>query len=148
MSVYRFPLPTILQASFPHHALRQDVQRVMNDVFTTSDGTLPPSTDAREDAVGFTLEVDVPGIAPDAIEVLAEEGVLTVRGARPERELGAEEKLVFTERARGPVSRRFRLPKSADLSAISASYANGVLTVRVAKLAPATPRRVAVNVES
>ena len=39
-----------------------------------------------------------------------------------------------------------RLPKSADLGAIQASYANGVLTVRVAKVAPAQARKIVVEV--
>lgn len=146
MSVYRLPLPTVFQTSFPAASLRSDMERVMDGLFTSNGTNHAINAEAREDATGFTLELEVPGINADALEVLAEDGVLTVRGSRPNRELAEGERVLFAERANGEISRKFRLPKTADLSAISASYANGVLTVRVAKIAPAQPRRVTVNV--
>lgn len=41
-----------------------------------------PSASALEDASGYTLTLDIPGIDPDAVEVLASFGVLTVRVAK------------------------------------------------------------------
>ncbi len=148
MSVYRFPLPTLFSASFPNAGARADVDRVMSEMFTGRANSSLPLADAREDATGFTIELDIPGVAPESVEVLAEEGVLTIHATRAARELSDGEKAVFAERTSGKLSRRFRLPKSADLSAISASYALGVLSVRVGKLAPAQPRKVTVNVQS
>lgn len=150
MSVYRFPIPSLLHSTQSTSALRADVQRLLNEAFTPI-GNRPvnsdrvPSADAREDATGFTLDLDVPGVAPDALEVLAEDGVMTVRGTPTKRELAEGETLVVNERAHGVFTRQFRLPKNADASAISASYANGVLTVRVAKVAPTQPRRVTIT---
>jgi HSP20 family protein len=78
----------------------------------------------------------------------AEDGVLTVRGERVRLELAEGERLLIGETTQGQFVRQFRLPKSADLQAIQAAYDLGVLTVRVAKLAPAQPRRVPVSVQS
>lgn len=150
MSVYRFPIPSLLHSTSSNSTLRADVQRLLNEAFAPINGRAVssdrvPSADAREDATGFTLDLDVPGVSPDALDVLAEDGVMTVRGTPTTRELAEGETLVVNERARGAFSRQFRLPKTADAGAISASYANGVLTVRIAKLAPAQPRRVTIT---
>lgn len=105
-----------------------------------------PAVTARESASGYVFELDLPGVSPDAVEVLAADGTLTVRGDRPAAELADGEKAVFSERRQGHFARRFRLPKNADLQKVSASYALGVLTVSVAKTEPAQPVRVPVTV--
>ncbi len=148
MTVYRFPVSSVLRAAFPANGLRADVERAMDDVFATRTATPLPLADAREDAASYTIELDVPGVMPEHVEVLAEDGVLTVRGARAARELADDQRVVMSERAHGSFARRFRLPKSADQNAITASYAHGVLTVRIAKLVPAQPRRVTVSVDA
>lgn len=145
MSIYRFAMPSLLQTTFPSNGLRTEMQRVLNEVQSASTADVTPQVDARESASGFTLDFDLPGVSADSVEVLAEDGVLTVRATRSQRELADGEQAVFTERVAGTYLRRFRLPKSADLGAIQASYANGVLTVRVAKLAPAQPRKIEVQ---
>lgn len=157
MSVYRFPIPTLfannLNGARPTTGVRLDVQRLMDDVFAptvaaATPRSVRPAVDARENAKGFTLEIEVPGIAPDAIDVLAEDGVLTIRGTPVKRELEEGETLVLSERNVTSFERKFRLPKTADSGTISASYANGVLQVHVAKLAPVQPKRVTVNVDA
>lgn len=145
-----FPLQSLLRAAAADvrspFALRSELDRAMNDVVANgNDGLIG---NGREDATGFTLEFEVPGIVPDTIEVLAEDGVLTIRGRRPTRESGENERELFDERPHGTFERRLRFPKSADLTAINASYGRGVLTVRVAKLAPAQPRRIEILAEN
>lgn len=105
-----------------------------------------PAVTARESASGYVFELDLPGVSPDTVEVLAADGVLTVRGNRPATELAEGEKAFFSERRQGHFARRFRLPKNADLQKVSASYALGVLTVSVARTEPAQPVRVPVTV--
>ena len=142
---YTFPIaPT-----FPTIALRREIERLFDDAAAARPASQgwTPAVSLREDAAGFTFELDVPGVDPDAVEVVAEDGVLTVRGSRATREATEGEKTVLHEAPRGTFARRFRLPKTADLQAVSATYALGVLTVQVAKVAPAQPRRVPVTVE-
>jgi HSP20 family protein len=152
MTFYRIPVPDMIRATLPTHTLRADMARAMEDVFSTRAEEFLPRADGRADATGFTIELDVPGISPEQIEVLAEDGVLSIRGERTardqaNREGASEERALIGERPQGRFERRFRLPKSADLNAITATYALGVLTVRVAKVAPAQPRRVPIAVD-
>lgn len=143
MTIRAFPI----SAALPAISFRREMDRFFDDVLTPRASAWQPAAEAREDATGFTVALDVPGVSPDSLEVVAEDGVLTVRGSRAERELAEGEKALFREGARGGFSRQFRLPKSADLQAVSAQYAHGVLTVRVAKLTPAQPKRVPVEVQ-
>jgi HSP20 family protein len=141
---YTFPIaPT-----FPASTFRRELDRMFDDVFTgrPADGQWQPQVTAREDGAGYTLEIDLPGVDPSQVEVLAEDSVLTVRGTRSRREPGEGEKVLFAEQPNGSFVRRFRLPKQADLQAVAASYALGTLSIHVAKIAPAQPRRVPVTV--
>ena len=132
------PLPTL--------SLRRELDRLFDDVFVNRPtAAWQPAADAREDSTGFTLTLDVPGLTPESVEVLAEDGTLTVKGARPAATLAEGERTLFAERSRGAFVRRFRLPKSADTQAIAATYAHGVLALRIGKLVPAQPRRVPVT---
>lgn len=142
------PIRTVPLTATPTLTLRRELDRLFDDVFIPRPAThWQPTADAREDGSGFTLMLDLPGVPADSVEVLAEDGVLTVKGTRAAAALGEGERALFAELPRGAFARRFRLPKSADLQAISAAYAHGVLTVRIAKIAPAQPRKVEVTVQ-
>lgn len=144
MPMYSVPLRT----AFPANGLRREMDRLLNDVVNArsqSTTSWQPATDASEDAGGYTLSIELPGVSPSAVEVLSEDGLLTVRGTKSAPDLKPGQQVAFAERAHGEFSRRFRLPKSADLHSVSATYALGVLTVRVAKVAPAQPRRVPIT---
>jgi HSP20 family protein len=149
MRAIPFPFTPVLGAT----GLRQDLDRLFDEVFSmapqqpTGNGQrlVPVAADAREDGTGWTLDVSLPGVAPEAIEVVAENGVLEIRGTIPSRELSDGERTLFSERPTGRFLRRFRLPKTADLEQVQASHAHGVLTVRVAKLPPAQPRRIEIR---
>lgn len=153
--------PFFYSTAFGPAALGRDFQKLFDEVFpdsraassTQKDNEVQPEkiewtprSEAHESDTAFTFYMDLPGVAPESVEVLASEGVLTIRGNRPTRELEAGEKALFNERSLGSFARRFRVPKQTDLSKIKASYANGVLTVQVNKTEPAQPVRVPVSV--
>jgi HSP20 family protein len=131
----------------PMNGLRKEIDRLFDDVFVGGATAWKPAVEVRETHTGYTFEYDVPGIAPDSLEVAMEEGMLVLRGERSQRELGEGERVLVGERASGKFERRFRMPKAADANSVTANYSNGVLTVRVAKIAPAQPRRVQINIE-
>ena len=147
MPVYTMPL----RPAVPVNGYRREMARLFDDVANARPQvatTWQPPVDAREDATGFTLDVELPGVDPLAVEVLSEDGTLTVRGSKGTAEAQPGEQIALAERARGEFLRQFRLPKSADLQSVSASYANGLLTVRVAKVAPSHPRRVPITIST
>ena len=103
-----------------------------------------PQVDVYEEPERFAVLVDVPGVEPKDIEITAEKGVLTIRGERHAR--AGEEASAYRrlERRSGKFLRRFTLPESANLDAISAKHTQGVLEVTIPKQAKLQPRRIEV----
>ncbi len=139
-----FTMP--LSATLPTARLRSELDRLFEDTFANTPTVgWSPAVDVRENATSFSLDVDLPGVSTHSLEVLAEEGVLTLKGEKPSRAAKEGERTLVSQRPVGAFVRRFRLPKNADASKIEAHLADGLLTIRVAKIAPAQPRRVTVQ---
>lgn len=125
--------------------VRREIERLLQDVTPARANGWVPAANGYEDANGFTMEFDVPGFAPSDLEVTAQDGAIVVSGKRAGRENAEGVRALFAERPVASFERRVRLPKTADVSNISASYVNGVLTLRVAKLATMAPRKIQIN---
>ena len=76
------------------------------------------------------------------IHLTFENNVLTLSG---ERTLDPSEQLHRSERFHGPFSRSFTLPNLVDGNRISATYKDGVLTVRVPQREEAKPKQIEVT---
>jgi|SRR5712671_4079136 len=100
-----------------------------------------PPVDIRETDAAYVLNVDIPGVAAEAVEITSDKGVLTIRGTRAAE---AEEPNRYrrVERAYGKFARRFTLPESANADAIAAKTAHGVLTITIPKREAVQPRRI------
>ncbi len=85
-----------------------------------------PHADVSMNETEFTVLMDVPGVAADAIKVTVQKGVLTISGNRE------PSSSTHSDRPSGQFHRQFTLPDGADESAINASSEHGVLTVTVA----------------
>lgn len=142
MTTMHLPVIPVL----PSVNARVHVHRLLDELRASPTPThWEPTAEVREDATGYTLTLELPGVPPDAVELLADGGTLLVRGERCARPLATGERAVLQERQAGPFARRFRLPKQADLQDVTATAAHGLLTVRVAKVLPAQPRRIVVR---
>jgi HSP20 family protein len=97
-----------------------------------------PQFDIEDTADETLITADVPGMSEDDIEVTVSAPYLVVRGQRPARDGN------YVRRARqyGTFERRFWLGETYDPDGVSAHIANGELTIRLAKLARARPRRI------
>lgn len=96
-----------------------------------------------EDAL--ELRFDLPGYAPEDVDLSVERNVLTLT-ARREQVLPEGASLVVSQRRHGTVRRQLRLSDSLDLSDVQARFDNGVLSVRVPVAATAQPHRVEISV--
>ena len=110
--------------------------------------TRPASTGAievSEDAQGSTGKLVAPGIAPEQFELTLVGRTLTIKGEATAAEHNHDERRHLREFAVTAVARRIEFPLSVEGDQISATSANGILTVRVPKSANAQPKRIAVN---
>ena len=100
--------------------------------------------DAYRHGDDFVVCFDLPGVAPDSIELTVERNVLNVRAER--RPAYAEgDEVVVTERPRGDFTRQLFLGDTLDTERLAARYDDGVLTVTIPIAEQAKPRRVSVT---
>jgi HSP20 family protein len=125
--------------------MRREMDRMMGEENAASTSDWVPAVDIREDKGGFTIVADLPGVAPQVIDIHAENGVLTIQGNRESEKKEEKQDYKRIERSCGSFFRRFTLPDTADTDQISAKGENGVLTITIPKRAEIQPRKIAVN---
>ena len=104
-------------------------------------GWVPP-VDLAEHDDRFVLTAELPGLTRSDVTIAYDDGLLTMRGQRPAPE--AADRYHQLERGQGQFSRSFRFSKPVDSAAITAEFADGVLTVTVPKATGAETRRIEV----
>jgi HSP20 family protein len=103
-----------------------------------------PAVDIKEEAGRYILWADLPGVSPDNIEIMMENGVLTLKGERQTEATVRREGLKRVERVYGSFYRRFSLPDTADADGITARCKNGVLEISIPKKAAIQPKKITV----
>ena len=99
--------------------------------------------DAWRDGDTIVIELDLPGITPDSLDVNVEHDALTVRAERVEPADSRE--WLVSERPRGAYTRQLSLGTRLDVDKITADYTDGVLRLTVPVAETAKPRKIAVN---
>ncbi|MBT7955983.1 MAG: Hsp20/alpha crystallin family protein [Rhodospirillaceae bacterium] len=98
-----------------------------------------PTSEAASDDNAYTIVVELPGVGEDEIDVSVDENCLMISGEKTMERVEKEKTYYFSERSYGRFQRSFRLPADADQDKIYASYKDGVLTIKVAKLEEKQP---------
>ena len=104
-----------------------------------------PAADISEDDKSFQIELEIPAVARENVEVSVSDGVLTINGERTMEEK-SEGKRHRVERRYGKFTRSFRLPENADEENIQASSKDGVLHLVINKKEAEGPRVIDVRV--
>lgn len=104
-----------------------------------------PATDLVETEDSYVLTADLPGLREDDVAVEVDDQVLTISGERRNENEQKSEGYYRVERAFGHFSRSVTLPQGVDENAVTASFNDGVLEVRIPKPAERKPTRVAIG---
>lgn len=130
----------------PVFGLRREIDRLFEDAFTRDGNNWTPAVDIKETESDLRVEVELPGLAPEDVEITAENGVLTIRGEkRSERKEDEQSRYHVVERTYGSFMRTFQLPQGVDEEQIGADFDNGILSLRIPKAALPQPRRIQIN---
>ena len=135
----------LLRTADPFRDFDRLAQQLLGATGTTNRPAVMPMDAWREGDV-FVLEFDLPGVAPETIDLDVERNVLTVRAERVAR--NGDWEMLATERPRGLFSRQLVLGDNLDLERIEATYRDGVLCLRVPVAEQAKPRKIQVQVGS
>lgn len=130
----------------PIFGLRREIDRLFEDTFGRDGGSFTPAVDIKENDNEIRLELELPGLKPDQVEIMAENGVLTIRGEkRSERKEGEDNRYQVVERNYGTFVRTFQLPQGVDEDQIKAEFEHGVLTLTIPKAALPQPKRIQIT---
>lgn len=100
--------------------------------------------DAYRDGDQFIVNIDLPGVDPEAIDLSLERNELTVRAER-QWQPQEHQQVVITERPQGEFTRQLFLGDSLDGEGMQATYDKGVLTLTIPVAEQAKPRKVEVS---
>jgi HSP20 family protein len=130
----------------PIFGLRREIDRLFEDTFARDGNSWTPAVDIKETEHEIRVELELPGLKPEDVEITAENGVLTIRGEkRVERKEGDESRYQVIERTYGTFMRTFQLPQGVDEDQINAEFDNGVLSLHVPKTALPQPKRIQIS---
>jgi HSP20 family protein len=103
-----------------------------------------PHTDIHETDKAVIVSMEVPGVDKNAIDLQLEKGVLTVKGTIDPQKYESL-RPIYSEYNVGNFVRTFTVSPKIDASGISATVADGVLTIELPKAKEALARRIAVR---
>lgn len=102
-----------------------------------------PAASVLEDADGYTLQVEMPGVNKEGLEISVENNELTILGRRSLPTV--EGTLIHRESRVENFRRAFELDPSIDTDKISAKVDNGVVALTLPKAEQVKPRKIAVS---
>jgi HSP20 family protein len=125
------------------------LNRMFSDLYGDAFGrNWVPAVDIYEtEGHEVVLKAELPDMKREDIHVTYENGVLTLKGERRFEQEVKRENFQRQERRYGSFSRSFTLPNTVDAGRISASYKDGVLTIRLPQREEARPKQIAVNAD-
>jgi len=135
----------------PIHQLRREMDRLLSG-FVGNVGELNwpvvgrarPAVNAWEVGEALKLEVELPGVESDQIELSVVGDELSIKVQRPDAEpQGAT--YHRRERSVGEFARVVRLPVEVDADHVEAELRHGVLTITLPKAESARPRKIQVT---
>ncbi len=106
---------------------------------------LPLANFAKHSTDTYDIEIDLPGVNKDEIELKIEDDYLTVNAIRRMKKEVKEDDYYLLESSYGLISRSFVLPKDVDREKISAHYEDGRLYVSLEKEESRKARTVSIK---
>jgi len=147
----------LVSATRPSPQLARSFDRLFDDTFerffgatcATDDPARSPSLDVTEADGGYSVVLDLPGVAKEDVKITIDGRRVSV-SAQAQREQTrqdpqAQSRLIYRERSSASYARSFTLPEEVDQEASQAKLDNGVLTLTLAKKRASASKQLAIN---
>ena len=108
----------------------------------TEESITPPAS-LMETSDGYTLEIELPGVNKDGLEISVDNNELTIMGRRSLPQI--EGTLIHRESCLENFRRTFELDPSIDSEKIGAKIEQGVVTLTLPKTEQVKPRKITVS---
>ena len=104
-----------------------------------------PRASITENASGFVVQVEMPGVSRQGLEITFENGELTLLGHRQPAAAPAGSELLYRESRVADFRRVFEVDGSIDATHISAGLDQGLLTLTLPKAEAAKARKIEIS---
>lgn len=119
--------------------------------------TFVPKVDVKQTKNAYILEMDLPGLTENDLDIDLKDNVLKIASVKNQEEEkptqtedSAAEKdetvWIINERKSAEFDRRFTLPRDIDAEKITASFKNGVLCVNIPRKEEESPKKIQISV--
>lgn len=128
--------------------VEKGVETITNKLVNTFDNLashLPFSNIAKKEDSSFHLEVDLPGVTKEDIDIKVEDGILAISAIRKYKNELTRDDYYICESSFGKFERRYALPESVDTSKVDAKLVDGRLIVELQKTKKAKPRVISIK---
>lgn len=163
----KVPAPAVEREWAPFESLRREIDRLFDDFRPfgwrlplkrpTFDIDLPaslrgwsvnPAFDLVEKKGEYEITAELPGIEEKDVDIKLSNGVLTIKGEKSESKEEKDNDRYLSERRYGSFQRSFQVPDGVDAEKVEASFAKGILTVRLPKTAEAQKAEKKITVKA
>jgi len=108
-----------------------------------SEGAAALDVVERDDAI--TVNLEVPGIDPQDLEIELTGRILTISAEKRDAHEESDGRRTYSERRFGSLKRSLKLPCDVDSEGVAAEHRHGVVTITLPKSAAVRPRRIEVK---
>lgn len=132
------------------------LRRDMDRLFDTTAPRFRPARAARfpsinvwaDESEGVFVTAEIPGVAPEALDITVTADTLTINGARLPEDLPEGATYHRRERYCDDFSRTVQLPFTVDKDGVEATIENGVLQINLPRAEDEKPKQIAVKAGS
>jgi len=101
---------------------------------------LTPSLDIKEADDNYLINIEIPGVAKEDVDIRIEGHTLTVSGEKKQEKTEDRENYHCIERRYGSFQRTLTLPQDANADSIDAKFKDGVLTIAIKRKEKSIPK--------
>jgi HSP20 family protein len=110
-------------------------------------GRWMPRVDVFDQDNDLVVRTELPGVAPEEIDVTVENGTLTIKGGRSFETEETKDNYHRKEIFEGSFERTILLPEGIDPEQVTATSKDGILEISIPKRPEVLPRKVTIEVQ-
>lgn len=124
---------------------KETENKVSTEALISPENAHRPQTNIYHTPEAYTLEIELPGVHNDGIDLEITEKNILVLKARNAYTQDSDKKVLVSQVRTGNFYRAFELGDQVDRDSVAARLESGLLTVTIAKQEKARPKRIEVN---
>ncbi len=106
-----------------------------------------PALDVAENNDEVMVRAEIPGVDPKQLDIAVQGNRLVISGEKKDTTESKENALHRRESYYGAFTREVQLPSGVDSAKVDATYADGVLIIRLKKSPNSAPKKIPVKTE-